>query len=214
MVDQTTTISIDGNAKESLESFRHPSHENWTDTVEAILRVLPTPEEIRENGCANEECEMKTRLPHDAPIDETGGVIRWFSQEFEGEVIVNTDWFCSAGCAEETQVRVEEMAGHDPDHVFVGGAEEMQVALEDADFYIDGQTREVCVDVPGAFAGESYHGHEYEYEGEPVYVYNSGTAVQRGVVGDIIHEETRTIILLDHDSPGFLDEHEPSAGAE
>jgi hypothetical protein len=96
----------------------------------------------------------------------------------------------------ETTLPITEATKEEPDEVRVGGDVAGEATVEGAEFYIDGDHREVVIDVPGAFEGQSSDGHKYRYVEEPVEIVNDGEVVQSGVVDDIIHEETKTILIL------------------
>lgn len=192
----TTTVSLGDDTKESLEPYRHPDHPNWSATMESIVAVLPTPEEIREEGCSNTDCEKDIRSGG-GPIDEMGGFIHWFTPDYENAETF-AKWFCSAECVVEEQENIRHMAGHDPDEVVIGGDDELKATVpgDAVDFYEERDHRTIILDIPGAFGGKDSHGGEYDYVGEKVHLINGGEAVRSFAIEDIVHEETSTILEL------------------
>jgi ribosomal protein S27E len=195
-----TTLSLSEAAKSDLEQYRHPSHDSWSDTVEAIVDVLPDESAFREAGCVY----CGEPLTTDDPIEERTFVVsRVATEEYiDGDPIDVrfTNYFCSPECCKNQRERVNSLFPEHPDRVLVGGETLPQAAIENASFYYDGEdTMEVVLDVPGAFAGESEHGLEYDYTGEPIYVENDGRWVHSGVVNDVIHEDGVTVLDVGHD---------------
>jgi hypothetical protein len=189
--DSITTISVSHDTKDRFEQHRHADHNNADEALDSLLTVVPTPGEIQE-GCTN--CG-KPPLD-DGPIDQHDGVIHHFRVDYDGHTFTGMNWFCSAECAKETQEEVQARIPENPDLVTVGGDEEPRVELADTSFYLDGKTKEVHLDVPGAFTGTPNGGGEYAYHGEPVYIHNQGQVVQHGCIEDIIHEEGHTGLML------------------
>lgn len=188
-----TTLTIGEDTKGLLKDYRAAEHESWSDTLTGMMKVAPSVETV-EDGC--EHCDDSHFYA--GTVEETGGVVQFFHTEYEGEDIYGSRYFCSTECANEAQEEVNAMVPEEPDEVLVGGKSEMRASFEDASFYIDRNTKEVGIPVPGAFAGTDSHGNEYDYEGEPVYVRNEGAIVQKGVIEDIIHEETHTALMVGH----------------
>lgn len=187
-----TTLTVDEDVKNTLSAnYRHDLHHSWTEFFEGVMEILPTVETI-EDGCAN--CGETPFW--NGPTENYGGVIQWFHTEFEGDDIYGTGYFCSPECAAERQEEIDAMVPEEPDLVAVGGHERMRTEFEGATFYIDGDARQVGIPIPGAFSGESSHGYEYDYLGEPVYLKNEGAWVQSGVIEKVFHEETHTTLDL------------------
>lgn len=192
---ERTTLTIDDETRERLNDHVAPGHNSLNEALSGIMEILPTVEDI-ESGCTNTDCD-RDRLIEGKP-EHTGGVIHFFHHEFEGDDVYGSAYFCSPECAAETQEKVDQQVPQNPDKVVVGGKDELRAEFKDASFYLDGQTREVGIPVPGAFgSGTSSHGYEYDYIGEPVYIYNADQWVQSGVIEEVIHEEIHTALLLD-----------------
>lgn len=197
-----TTVSIEQHARDRLDDYRHEKHGTMTDVVTALLEMVPPVEEMHE-GCAN----CGTEPIESIPMEEQGGVIRWFSHELDGTTIYHSNYFCSAECVAELDEEIERHVPREPDRIEVGGKSEMRAAFSDATFHIEGQQQEVGIPIPGAFAGEDSHGGEYDYVGEPVYIWHEGDYRQQGVIEDIIHEETHTALILGHDRETVMLNH-------
>jgi hypothetical protein len=107
----------------------------------------------------------------------------------------------------------DEMQSYVPEHpdlVVVGGRNALRVEFGGASFYIDGESREVGIPLPGAFTGTDSHGeYDYEYIGEPVYIKHDERWVQSGIILDIIHEEAHTTLILGYDIE-VEDAHRPN----
>jgi hypothetical protein len=192
-----TTVRLDDLTKERLEKYRHPSHDSWSDTIAAVLAVVPSPINRLVEGCVNCGRQPRSR----GPIEEMPGVVRTYThEEPDGTLNTGTNYYCSADCLQEVHDEIAKQVPDEPDLVRVGGCQEMAARFSDATFYIDNETKQVTIGVPGAFAGEDSHDGEYDYIGEPVYIKNRGDWVQDGVIEDIIHEETSTILDLGYDS--------------
>lgn len=189
-----TTITISEETKDRLETRRAPGHHSFDDLVNGLLEIVPPVEEIRE-GCV--QCD-KPKIWRDTPED-TGGVLHFFSHTYDDAIIYGSNYFCSPDCAQELQEEIQKQVPREPDEILVGGDEEMRATFTGGRFIIDNETKEVGLDVPGAFAGKDSLGNEYDYLGEPVYIRNDGKIVQRGVIDDIIHEESHTGLLLAND---------------
>lgn len=188
-----TTLTIDEKTPEKLEAHRGDAYDSWDDYLTAIHEILPDQEELQ-NGCA--WCDKN--IIFNGRIEEVGGVIRFFHTEMDGDDVYGSTYYCSVDCAKEAADEMDAMVPEEPDEVLVGGKSELQASFEGATFYLDRDTMEVGIPVPGAFDGTSSHGTEYDYIGEPVYIRNEGDIVQKGVIEDIIHEETHTALLLGH----------------
>lgn len=188
-----TTVSLDEDVKQRLESLRHPDHDDWNDVVETIVGVLPSYDAIGEDGCKN----CGGGLHEDAPLDQSRGYIHWsrLAAEYGGGLY--TEWYCSRSCLEAGLEEQDKYAPNHPDRVVVGGHEQPRVELTDATFGMDGAAMWVGLDVPGAFSGKKRHSGEFSYEGEPVYVQNRGEWVHTGVIESIFHEEGSTSLDLD-----------------
>jgi ribosomal protein S27E len=189
-----TTLSVDEETKERLEDHRAPGHHSWDEALHGMMELLPAVDEIQE-GCG--ECGQGGLLG--GVPEDGGGVIRYFSTVQDGTDIHDANYYCSNECLGEVVERMDHYVPEEPDVVIVGGGGELRAEFGDATFYIDGDTMEVGLPVPGAFDGEDSHGNQYAYYGEPVYVVHDGEVVQKGVIEDIIHEETHTALILEHD---------------
>lgn len=189
-----TTLTIDELTRERLDIHRADAHDSWDETLDSLMEVMPTPGDVRE-GCTN--CD--TELRWEGTVEDTGGCIVFFRAEYDDNTMYGSNYYCSAECAHEAQQEAQKYVPERPDRVLVGGKGEPQTGFGDASFYLDGEVREVSLNLPGAFAGTDSHGNEYDYFGEPVYVENEGQWVQSGVIEDIIHEESHTALLLGHD---------------
>jgi len=201
-----TTLTIAEDTKELLKDYRAAEHDSWSDTLTGMMKVAPSVEAVKD-GC--EYCDDSHFYA--GSVEETGGVVQFFHAEYEGEDIYGSRYFCSGECAHEAQEEVDAMVPENPDEVLVGGKAEMRASFKDASFHIDRDRKEVGIPVPGAFAGGDSHGNEYNYEGEPVYVRNEGAVVQKGVIENIIHEETHTALLLGHEEATVMLNH-PNEG--
>jgi hypothetical protein len=199
-MEEPTSLTITESAKDTLETHRHPDHESWNDVIQTFGRVLPHPEGIYKDGCAN--CG---ETPHsDGPMEYVGGIINFAHAESGSHGTRRdhfiTEWFCSRECfIEETDER-QKYTTNDPDLARVGGVDALQADVTPSHFQLrqDGSMY-LTLEVPGAFSGEPDVGDDYDYIGEPVYVKNRGDWIQSGVIEDIVHEETRTYLELTHD---------------
>lgn len=189
-----SSIPASDEVRERLQSYRGPWHDSWNDVLNGMMDILPSTEQFSD-GCTN--CG-KNVLAFGSP-ENVSGTIQYFNVDHEGVEYTQTVFYCSAECAMEAQEEMEKHVPESPDKVIVGGKSEMRTEFSDASFYIDRDTMEVGLDIPGAFAGESSHDYEYDYTGEPVYVWNEGAVRQKGVIEDIIHEEKHTALMLEHD---------------
>lgn len=169
---QDTSIGVSTETKRRLETYRDDSHANWDEVFESITNVLPSQEEINENGCS--QCGGK---PHaEGPIDHIGGLVQWYAHEYEGNMITGSEWFCSDTCYQDRKNEIETMVPTHPDQVLVGGYAHPRIELDETRFYLDGDIKEVSVDLPLYLDG---------YEGEPIYVVNEGKTRFSGVVDDV-----------------------------
>jgi rRNA maturation protein Nop10 len=191
-----TTITLDSEVKQRLSLYRHPRHDSWNDTLESLMMRLPTMEDI-DDGCPN----CGRHVESDLAPEETHGVSHWFSYPSgDGNRGCHANYCCSPECAGELAEDMQSYVPENPDLVVIGGHEQPRVEFSGANFYLDGETREVGIPLPGAFSGtDSYGEYEYEYVGEPVYIRNDEKWVQSGVVSDIIHQEGYTTLLLGYD---------------
>lgn len=179
-----TSLTIRESVKNRLEGHRHDSHGSWSEQLEGMMEMLPTIEEIYEDGCAN--CGEKPYHP-DWPPEKNGGVIRFFHSEFEGQDVFVSTYFCSIECANETQEEIDRQFPEEPDLVVVGGKEQLRAESSDCSFYFTGDVMQITLSIPGAFEG---------YEDEPVFIKNADQWVQTGTVGQVIHEEAHTTLDL------------------
>lgn len=193
-----TSLTVDADTKQRLsDEYRSPEHDSWTEFFEGLMKMLPTREQMQE--CTWEECDRN--LLRSGPVENWGGVIRFFHEEVwedgENSHFYGANYYCSPECAQKAQEQVNAMVPREPDLVRVGGADMMVAEFGGATFYIDGDRMEVGIPLPGAFDGSDSHGNDYDYIGEPVYIQNEGRWVQDGVIENIIHEETHTALILD-----------------
>lgn len=197
-----TSIGLSQKTRDELDDYRSPGHASMEETVEGMMKMLPSAEEILEDGCRYSECERNHWSP--AKPEDKGGVIQWFHTEVppDDKPIWSAGYFCSTECAAAAQDEIDRMVPRNPDEVVVGGYNELRTAVEGARFFLDYETREVSIDVPGAFSGLDDLGNEYAYEGEPVYIIEDGRVRQTGIIENIIHEETHTALIL---APGYTD---------
>lgn len=194
-----TTLTIDAAIKDRLERHRHDDHDSWTEVLESMMAVLPTYETIQD-GC--QYCGEE--LPDDVPIDEAHGALHWF-QHPESIDGLGTTWCCSRECLAAVQAEVERQLPREPDAIRVGGHDHPPVEVESGlSFLIDGFTKEVGIDIPGAFAAPD---GGWDYHGEPLYIKNQGEWVHSGVVEDVMHEESHTAILLGNDIEVEMSNH-------
>lgn len=202
-----TTITLHPDLKERLEDLRHRKHNSWNQFFEGILEILPTADEIAE-GCTNDDCDRSVVDMVDGPYENYGGVIHWYSTEHEGHRIYGRNWFCSPECAYETDQEMKAMAPREPDEVIVGGKDQIRASFSGAKFHIDGEVRQVGIEIPGAFKGQDSHGdRQYDYHGEPVYIKNEGDIVQTGVIEEIHHEDAWTGLSLENDHEVVMKNH-------
>lgn len=185
-----TTITLDEDLKDNrLSKYRLDSHKTWNETLSRMMNLLPDPGKFQE-GCGN--CGGIAINPYKKR--DQSGIIQFYSAEHDGQFITGTRYFCSAGCAKEAQAEINAQFPTNPDAVIVGGRSEPRTVVEDATFYIDGEAREVVINVPGAFTGDYY------YTGEPVYIENNDQIVQEGIIEQIAHEDVHTVLDLGHDA--------------
>lgn len=196
-----TSVTLEDITKERLEQYRTPDHDNYSETLESLFTVVPTPTEMLADGCV--ECDDSPYMhgTDGQSVDDIGGVTFTFTADAGGgREITDSLYFCSPECLREHRDRGEKYVPDEPDLVRVGGADELPVELDSAGFGIDGESMWVTIDAPGAFRGESTAVDvEFDYEGEPIYVRNGDDWVQEGVVEEIHHEETRTTLSMCRD---------------
>jgi hypothetical protein len=198
----STSFTIEEGTHERLRAYRTDGHYSWNDCLNDILDTIPPEDKLRE-GC--EHCGERVLLENRR--GESQMVVQSFSVDEAGETFHLTRLFCSADCAAEAHKKVQAMVPEDPDKIIVGGADMPRASTEMGTFYIDGETQEVGIPLPGAYSGTDAGGNEYDYVGEPVYVHNDGRVVQSGVIEDIIHEEAHTALLLGHDHDTVMQHH-------
>jgi len=189
-----TSIQVDEETRDRLDTHHAPGHDSLDDTLNSLMDRVPTPEAVRE-GCS--ECgdlPMSNGYP-----ERANGVVLVEYGEAEGFVHQQSEWFCSPECAAEAAAERQAYIPEHPDRVVVGGFTSLQSTHTDTTFYMDGTAMEVSFPIPGGFEGQGASGQEYDYIGEPVYVYHEGKWRHRGVIEDIIHEEARTVLVLEHD---------------
>lgn len=203
-----TTLTIDDETKERLDNYRHPDHENWADVLDSFMQILPSYEDL-DDGCMN--CGEERFV--DTQIEDHDGTVQWFHTEFDGNDVYGSNYYCSPECAHEQQEEANSYVPENPDLVVIGGKDEMRTEFKGATFYLYRDTMEVGIPIPGAFGGSDSHGNEYAYEGEPVYIKNEGQWVQKGVIDNIIHEETHTALILEHEF-NVTEEYHPDSEAE
>lgn len=202
MATDQTTITLNDETKTRLERYRSDrGHYSWSETLEALMDVLPTIEQFQA-GCLH--CGREPTA--DFPAADPGGVVMWANPEGGPP---GTYYFCSMDCAHAEHERWASYVPEYPDLVVVGGAEEMRCDVTNATYYLDDETMEIGIPLPGAFGGADNLGHEYDYLGEPVYIKNDDRWVNSGIIESIIHEETHTALILGHGEPAVLREHHP-----
>lgn len=206
-----TSIGLSQETRDRLDDYRSPAHASLEEVIQGLMEVVPPAEDIlAEDACAYSECDKTLWVP-DKPEDR-GGVIQWHAMEYDDSMVYGSSWFCSPEHAEKQQAEVEEMAAVEPDRIIVGGDEEMRIEVEMPDLRlrhpVEGdESREIGIDAPLDLVGETRHGHEYDYHGEPVYVENGGKVRFSGVVDDIIREEVHTAIIMGRDVPTEMMNH-------
>lgn len=187
-----TTVTISEETRERIEDHRHDSHHSVEDVLNGMMDALPTTEQLVEGCC---HCG-KEHLGNS--IEEEGGCVVVTPLPDWGQV--NVTYFCSPSCAGEFQEDLRRQFPEEPDLVVVGGKDELRCRFEGARYYIDGETEEIAIEVPGAFTGsEDHSGRDYDYVGEPVYLKNNEEWVQSAIVNDIYHEDAATILDLGGD---------------
>lgn len=197
----TTTLSLDDDTKERLKEYRTPHHESWDHLLNGMMNILPTVGEVKE------EIEAAEYRSFEGTLERTGGVIQFFNREVGAKRRFHSTYYPDLETAAEQYEKHEEMLPREPDKVIVGGADEMRTEVEGATFRAAEDGMSVGITIPGAFGGVSSHGNEYDYIGEPVYIWNAGRVVQKGVIEDIIHEEAYTGLKLGHNHSKVMLHH-------
>jgi len=197
-----TSLTVDQDTLKRLREYRTDEHYTWDEALNDLLHTVPPTEKLRE-GCEHcGEPVLRNKRRSDSHM-----VVQSFTAEGRGESFHLTRLFCSLDCAGQSHEKMEAMVPENPDEIIVGGADAFRTSFEGASYYVDGETREVGIPLPGAFDGEGAHGEEYDYIGEPVYIHNDGRVVQNGVIKDIIHEDAYTALLLNHDYETVMNHH-------
>jgi len=206
-----TSLTVDADTKQRLsDDYRSPEHDSWTEFFNGLMEMLPTREEMEE--CSYGDCDRN--LWRSGPVEDWGGVIQWFAAEHNGSTIYGNAYFCSPEHAEAAQEEVRQMVPTNPALVRVGGHEELSTEFTGAEYYLDGEHKELSIPMPGAFGGSDSHGNDYDYTGEPVYLQNDrGEWVASAVVDEIIHEEAHTALILGSNL-SVEKGHHPDADAE
>lgn len=201
-----TSIGLSQETRDRLDEYRGPGHASMEDVIWGLMTIVPPADDILDaEACSWEDCENPLWVP-DRP-EWRGGVIRWWASEEDEGWITGKAYYCSPEHAAKDQEKIDEMMPTDPDTVIVGGHGEHRVEIEGARFHFADEPKEIAFDVPGAFEGETRHGGEYEYVGEPVYVFNAGHVRHTGVIEEIVHEEAITAFHLGRDVPVEMSNH-------
>jgi len=193
-----TGITTQEETRDRLRNYRHPDHDSWDDVLNGMMDLLPAIDAIQDDGCVR--CGETPFA--DRPTERLSGFIHFFTAEIEAEdgyrEVLESNYYDSRECVTEAINDQEKFAARNPDLVVVGGKHQYQTELHETTFHLEQTRMEVGFDIPGAFDGESAHGTEYDYIGEPVFVKNHGDWVHSGIISDIIHEEGHTSLILDH----------------
>lgn len=202
-----TSIGMSQETRDQLDRHRAPGHASMDDVLEGMMKMLPTADEILEDGCTYHDCPYD-RLPAQRPED-VGGVIQFFHTTLppNDQELWDANYFCSIECLAESQAEVEEAAAVEPDRLIIGGMDElrMEVATDGLRLFHEGEAaaegrgKEIGIPVPLDLVGEDRHGNEYDYHGEPIYIENAGQVRFSGVIDDIIREETHTAVYMGTD---------------
>lgn len=202
------TITIPDEVRERLEEHRHPEHNTWGDTLEGLMAVAPSVEELEEDGCAR----CGERLHGSGPIEKRTAYIHSFHHSAQGVESTYSSAYCSRECLVLAREKADKYGSCDPDKVVAGGVSQYRVEFEAGHFHIDGHTKSFGIEIPGAFTGSPDHSdEEYAYVGEPIYIKNWGEWVHAGVISDIIHEEGSTTVEMEADF-AYTNAHHPDPG--
>lgn len=194
-----TSIGLSQETKDRLEDRRAPGHASMEDVIAGLLEIVPPVDEILdEEACSWRGCDHNIWNP--STPEKKGGVIRYFHTEHDDADIFGSNYFCSIECAAKVAEETEKMAATHPDKFIIGGMDEMRFEVTNDDLRLfhrdDGQ--ELSIPAPLDLVGETKY-HEFDYHGEPIYVWNAGKTRFAGVIGEIIREETHTAINLGRD---------------
>jgi len=196
-MDQTS-ITISEHAKSYLENLRPETHDSWSETILSACHILPPLEEIHDE-CTNTDCDRRLEYLDDP--EDGGGVIRWHVVERDGKPVYGASYFCSPECLQAVEERIGHKFPDEPDLVRVGGRSQFEVEFGGAEYILDGEQQWVSIPLPGAFDGQSDHGDEYDYVGEPLYIKHDGEWVQSAVVEEVFNEEGHTSLQLGTNVP-------------
>lgn len=179
-----TSVTVPEETRDRLAEYEHGSHDSVGETLDRMMRILPSPVDMAE-GCT--ECGDTPGRTGD--VGDVGGMIEWFSDPHGGEVVSN--YFCSKSCQLDYLEMVEEAVPTEPDKVFVGGKEEVRFEIEEHTRFM---------------ASEEMHSVEFDipvgielYEGEPVYVVNAGEVRFSGVVRNPSNIDGRAYCDMEYD---------------
>lgn len=204
-----TSIGLSQDTRDRLDDYRAAGHDSMEDVIDGLMEIVPPADDILDgDACSWDECDKRFVIP-DAPEDR-GGVIEWFSAEFEGDQIYGNAYFCSPEHAAAHAEKTEEMAAVYPDKLIVGGMNEMRFEITTDDMRLrhrDDGTKGVSIPAPIDIVGTDAHGHEFNYHYEPIYVENGGKIRQYGVISEILREETHTAITIDTDRHTAMAHH-------
>jgi len=193
-----TSLTVDKETLERLREYRTDDHYTWDEAINDLLHTVPSAKKLRE-GC--DQCGE--RILRNRRRSDSHTVVESYTVDEGGEQFHVGRLYCCIDCARQANEEANAWVPENPEKVTVGGKSETRAEVEDATFYLDRDRMEVGIPVPGAFGG----GDEYDYEGEPVYVHNKGRVVQKGVIENIIHEETHTALILGHGHETVMRHH-------
>lgn len=195
-------MTVDDETMERADDRRADVHESWDDWLLYAVRTIPTMEKLRD-GCSM--CDEQLLQKGDP--DRSNFFIRTIQVDTPTGEHFTRQVFCSAECVQDRIDKEDAYIPEEPDKVLVGGVDMPQAEFTDATFTMDGTAKQVGVPVPGAFAGTTDGGVEYEYVGEPVYVKNDGRWVHDGVIERLFHEDHRTTLGLGSDTATVMLNH-------
>jgi len=167
---EDTSLTVEVDAKEQVDEIR-PVDQTWTEFF-VTLRTLLDSLAGEETECRN--CDRK--IAPQADLIDQGGVIYWERVGTQdGHEYTLNEYFCSPECGKEWIDSINEQVPREPDEVIVGGRARPDILLNDATYLIDGESRELSINIPGAFSVDGA-----DWVGEPVYIRNGGRIVQTG----------------------------------
>jgi len=197
-----TSLTVDDETRDAVEDRQLPSHDSLGETVADLTHLAPAADDFAD-GCHAPDCDRNPR--QDDEYSDSGYIFmpQHIEHEYGGEdhITRSVGLFCSRECFEAHHEEMKIRLPEEPDEVIIGGRGEMQTRFSGATFVIDGSTHELGIPLPGALGGEDRFGNSYDYRGEPVYIMDDERGVLFSyVIGDIIHEETHTGVLLENDT--------------